>query len=170
MFVQKFKCPRRRGPPVFIILAWSLTTNYNLTNYGGTIMNTQNEQIAFDEEMGCFMGMNSCEQYWPALYVCEILGFTDVEQAMAELDPDEKAYQTIESDSGEIQEPEWFVSDSGLINLLMLSKEPVAKTFKRWVSHDLMPGELRPFMMIHEDRTTIKKDLEDLGILPCWAF
>ena len=54
------------------------------------------------------------------------------------LDEDEKALHTVQTPGGRQQMA--FISEPGLYSLVLRSRKPEAKAFKRWVTHDILPS------------------------------
>lgn len=70
--------------------------------------------------------------------VCECLELTDVSKTISLLDDDEKGTNSIRTPGGEQQM--LVVSEPGLYSLILRSRKPEAKVFKRWVTHDVIPA------------------------------
>lgn len=68
--------------------------------------------------------------------VCRVLG-TQVRDANRTLEDDEKGVDTIHTPGGDQQVS--IVSESGLYSLILRSRKPEAKRFKRWVTHEVLP-------------------------------
>lgn len=78
------------------------------------------------------------EPWFVAKDVCDALGLSNSRQALARLDDDEKG--VISNDTlGGVQQMAT-VSEAGLYGLVLSSKKPEAKAFKRWVTHDVLPS------------------------------
>ena len=77
------------------------------------------------------------EPWWIAKDVCSILSISDTTQACERLDDDEKLVRTLYV-SGQNREI-WTVNESGLYTLILRSNKPEAKTFKRWITHEVIP-------------------------------
>ncbi len=81
------------------------------------------------------------ELWWPAASVCEALGLGNVGQALTRLDADEKKIINLD-----VLRPGpkgvWSVNESGLYHLILTSRKPEAKAFRRWLTHEVLP-ELR---------------------------
>jgi anti-repressor protein len=78
------------------------------------------------------------EPWWIAADVCKILTIRNGPDAVSKLDPDEKS--TIEiSDSGNLNSIRVIVSESGLYTLIMRSNKPEARTFRKWVTSEVLP-------------------------------
>jgi anti-repressor protein len=74
---------------------------------------------------------------WIAKDVCEILEIGNVTDALKRLDEDERNLVSIEGASNGL--PVNAVTESGLYSLILGSKKPEAKPFKRWVTHEVLP-------------------------------
>ncbi len=75
--------------------------------------------------------------------VCNALGLSNVGQALAALDEDEKS-SIIISDGTPGNPNKAIVSEPGFYKLVMRSRKPEAKAFQRWVTHEVLP-ELRRY-------------------------
>jgi len=84
--------------------------------------------------------MHNDEPWFIAADVCDALGLSQVTRAMSRLDADEggllevphpqNANKTIEVNA---------VNEYGLYQLVLCSKKPEAKAFKRWITHEVIP-------------------------------
>lgn len=79
--------------------------------------------------------------------VCEVLGIVKVSNTVALLDDDERGAHTVGTPSGPQQMN--IVSESGLYSLILRSRKPEAKRFKRWVTHDVLPSIRRTGQYVH---------------------
>ena len=70
--------------------------------------------------------------------VCKILALANPRSSMALLDPDEKGVHTVDTPSGEQEMT--VVSEAGLYSLILRSRKAEAKTFKRGVTHEVLPS------------------------------
>ena len=70
--------------------------------------------------------------------VCDVLGIGNVTDAMCRLDEDEREFDSIETLGGKQQLA--FVTEAGLYSLVLGSRKPDAREFKRWVTHDILPS------------------------------
>ncbi len=70
--------------------------------------------------------------------VCRILGIGDTSRALERLDSDEKGTSSIRTPGG-LQEM-LCVNESGLYTLILGSRKPEARAFKRWVTHQVLPS------------------------------
>jgi prophage antirepressor-like protein len=70
---------------------------------------------------------------------CKLLDINNPAQAAARLDSDEK--DTIILNDGIRGNPNTIIiNESGLYSLVLGSRKPEAKTFKRWVTHEVLPA------------------------------
>lgn len=71
--------------------------------------------------------------------VAEILGYQNGSKALADhVDEEDKLYNDSLSSLG--QRGGWLINESGLYNLILSSKMPNAKKFKRWVTAEVLPA------------------------------
>jgi prophage antirepressor-like protein len=75
--------------------------------------------------------------WWVAKDVCEVLDLGQVSRAISRLDDDEKGVTTITTLGGNQQMA--VVNESGLYSLIMTSRKPEAKAFKKWVTSEVLP-------------------------------
>lgn len=79
------------------------------------------------------------EPYFVGKDVAEILGYADPNKAIAmHVDEDDKLNDKTASSLG--QRGGWFINESGLYSLILSSKLPAAKRFKRWVTSEVLPA------------------------------
>ena len=78
------------------------------------------------------------EPWFVAADVCRALGLGNSSQAIAKLDDDEKSGIIISDPHGREQVTR-FISESGLYALVLSSRKPEAKAFKRWITHEVIP-------------------------------
>lgn len=78
------------------------------------------------------------EPWFVAADVCAILELPETHKAVARLDDDEKDRNPIPTPGG-IQEMS-VVSECGFYSLVLGSRKPKAKRFKRWVTHEVLPS------------------------------
>lgn len=71
--------------------------------------------------------------------VAEILGYTNPSKALADhVDEEDKLNNESLSSLG--QRGGWLINESGLYSLVLSSKLPTAKQFKRWVTSEVLPA------------------------------
>jgi len=78
------------------------------------------------------------EPWFVAADVCAILGQPNVAQVVSRLDDDEKGIHTVDTLGGAQQASA--VSESGLYSLVLTSRKPEAKRFKKWVTAEVLPS------------------------------
>lgn len=78
------------------------------------------------------------EVYFIASDVCKVLELSNVGQALARLDEDEKSY-IILNDVSTGTPKLTIISESGLYSLVLSSRKPEAKAFKKWVTSEVLP-------------------------------
>lgn len=83
--------------------------------------------------------MQDGEPWWVAADVCAVLGLDDTHQALRGLDDDER--NTTRIVSGKRGNPNRaIVNEPGLYSLILHSRRPEAKAFKRWITHEVIPS------------------------------
>jgi hypothetical protein len=78
------------------------------------------------------------EPWFVAADVCQVLGIGNPRQAMTRLDEDEKGVISTDTPGG--LQPVATVNEPGLYTLVLGSRKPEAKRFKRWVTHEVLPA------------------------------
>lgn len=78
------------------------------------------------------------EPWFVAKDVCECLELTNTSQTLSYLDDDEKGITTNDTPGG--QQEMSIVSEAGLYSLILRSRKPEAKAFKRWITHEVLPA------------------------------
>lgn len=73
-----------------------------------------------------------------AVDVCKALDINNARQAISRLDDDEK--NTVILNDGIGNPNKNAVNEYGLYNLVLSSRKPEAKAFKRWITHDVIPA------------------------------
>lgn len=71
--------------------------------------------------------------------ICQVLGIANHKDALGRLDEDERCGVGITDPIGRAQEAT-FVSESGLYSLVMQSRKPEAKAFRKWVTSEVLPS------------------------------
>ena len=77
------------------------------------------------------------EPWFVAADVCHALDIGNPSDALNRLDDDERTLVSIEGASNGL--PVNAVNEPGLYTLILGSRKPEAKAFKRWVTHDILP-------------------------------
>lgn len=83
--------------------------------------------------------MIDAEPWWVAADVCTVLEIGNPSQAVSYLDEDERSSTLISSEGGQSR-PANIISEPGLYSLILRSRKPQAKAFKRWITHEVIPS------------------------------
>ena len=76
-----------------------------------------------------------------AVDVCRALEIGNPSQALTRLDNDEKKTTLISNESAATGKSQMaFVNEPGVYTLVLGSRKPEAKTFKRWIAHEVIPS------------------------------
>ncbi|WP_223837368.1 BRO-N domain-containing protein [Bacillus swezeyi] len=78
------------------------------------------------------------EPWFVAKDVCDVLGITDARKSVNLLDEDERNSVPVTDSLGRNQET-LIINEPGLYSLILRSRKPEAKQFKRWVTHEVIP-------------------------------
>jgi len=70
--------------------------------------------------------------------VCDVLGIIKVDRVVAGLDDDEKDTHSVSTLGG--NQNMMIVTEPGLYSLILRSRKPEAKAFKRWIVHEVLPS------------------------------
>ncbi|NIJ45039.1 prophage antirepressor-like protein [Wenyingzhuangia heitensis] len=81
------------------------------------------------------------EPWFVAKDVCDVLEIQNNRQAIRELDNDEKLMYKLYT-SGQNRKT-WLISQSGLYALILRSNKPQAKTFRKWITSEVIPSLLK---------------------------
>ena len=80
------------------------------------------------------------EPWWVLKDICDVLELSNPSMIADRLDEDEKAKVEPKQYLGSrSNEPATVISESGLYNVILLSRKPEAKKFKRWITHEVLP-------------------------------
>lgn len=94
-------------------------------------------QVFNNEELGKVRTVAKGEDVWfVAKDVCEVLEIKNTTQAVQKLDEDEVTMFNIGGLSGNTN----IINESGLYSLIMTSRKPQAKAFKKWVTSEVLPS------------------------------
>lgn len=106
------------------------------------------------------------EFWFMAADVARALDIRNPSQALTRLDEDEVALISNEGSEVEVN----YVSESGLYSLILGSRKPQAKPFKRWVTHDLLPTLRRTgFYSLREEVVTANAIARAYGVKTVWV-
>lgn len=98
-------------------------------------MNTEIQTFNFNNASLRALTDENGEPWFVAKDVCDILGHSNASMALDRLDDDERAKFNL-GRQGEAN----IVNEAGLYALVLGSRKPEARTFKRWVTHEVLPS------------------------------
>lgn len=78
------------------------------------------------------------EPWFVAADVCTVLGIINGRDALSSLDDDERGVATTDTPGGPQQVS--IVNESGLYSLILRSRKPEARAFKRWITREVIPS------------------------------
>jgi len=78
------------------------------------------------------------EPWWVAKDVAMVLEYPAAKDAVRLLDEDEKGAHKLPTPGGE--QNMIVITESGLYTLIIRSNKPEAKTFRRWITHEVLPS------------------------------
>jgi prophage antirepressor-like protein len=78
------------------------------------------------------------EPWFVAKDVCEVLEISKHRDAVSRLDDDERGSVLVDTPGG--KQEMVAVNEYGIYSLVMTSRKPEAKKFKRWVTHEVLPA------------------------------
>lgn len=108
--------------------------------------------------------MNEAGEPWfIAADVCAVLGLDNVTKALLRVDDDDKTLISIQGRTpteGIIGRQVNIISESGFYSLVLSSRKPVAKPFKRWVTHEVLPSIRKTGFYVDRQRqlTTLSQE------------
>ena len=76
--------------------------------------------------------------WFVAADVCRVLGYANPPQVVSRLDSDEKDILNVDTLGG--AQNSIIISESGLYSLVLTSRKPEAKAFKRWITGTVLPS------------------------------
>ena len=107
------------------------------------------------------------EPWFVASDVCNALDIGNPSQAISRLDDDEKVTLTTnEGHSGKLGGAQMLnvISEAGLYSLILKSRKPEAKAFKRWITHEVLPSIRKN--AVYATPEFLRKTISD----PQWAM
>lgn len=78
------------------------------------------------------------EPWFTAVDVCSALDIVNTARALDRLDDDEKGIHTMNTPGG--NQDLSIINESGLYSLILTSRKPEAKKFKKWVTSEVLPA------------------------------
>lgn len=79
------------------------------------------------------------QPWFVARDVMIVLGLTNPTETVRGLDDDEFSTTEVVDSAGRRQPNTYIVNEPGLYSLILRSRKPEAKTFKRWITHEVIP-------------------------------
>lgn len=76
--------------------------------------------------------------WFVAADVCAVLEHSDTSKAVSRLDDDERGTNIVRTPSGD--QRMLIINESGLYSLILTSRKPSAKRFKKWVTSEVLPS------------------------------
>lgn len=70
--------------------------------------------------------------------LCDVLGLANPRTSLGLIDDDEKGVHTMDTLGGAQQMA--YVTEAGMYSLVLRSRKPEAKAFKRWLTHEVLPA------------------------------
>lgn len=125
--------------------------------------NENEAQTFVSEKFGSVRVMTiNGEPWFVAADVCKALDIGNPTQALSRLDEDEQALISIEglsrgNDKGNI------INEPGLYTLVLGSRKPEAKEFKRWVTHEVIPTIRKTGGYIADPNQMVMSYFEDVS-------
>lgn len=96
-------------------------------------------QVFNNEEFGQVRTVVQGEDVWfVAKDVCDVLGINKQRDAYSRLDEDERGSVLVDTLGG--QQNMNAINESGLYSLILRSRKPQAKRFKKWVTSEVLPS------------------------------
>lgn len=77
------------------------------------------------------------EPWFVALKICNALDIANARDAVSRLDDDERGVAIADTPGGAQRVA--IISEAGLYSLILTSRKPEAKAFKRWITHEVLP-------------------------------
>ncbi len=103
------------------------------------LMENENYMIFEDQRFGQQRSILIADEPWfVAVDVCRALELENTARSLSRLDDDEKGVHSVNTLGG-VQRMS-VVSESGLYSLILGSRKPEAKAFKRWITHEVIPS------------------------------
>jgi len=96
-------------------------------------------QVFNNDELGQVRTVTIGEEAWfVAKDVCDVLSIGNITKTISRLDEDEFTTSKVTDSTGRNQDT-FVVNESGLYSIIMTSRKPQAKVFKKWVTSEVLP-------------------------------
>ena len=101
-----------------------------------------NDMVVFENAEFCSIEVVLIEgkEWFVAKSITDFLGFADAGQVSRYLDDDEKTTLLIQHDGSNYKSKQVLISESGLYSLILRSRKPEAKKFKKWITSEVLPS------------------------------
>ncbi|QWG87400.1 phage antirepressor [Bacillus mycoides] len=97
-------------------------------------------QVFNSEEFGQVRTVVKGKDVWfVAKDVCDVLEIVNATRSLSRLDEDELHSMKVADSLGRLQETN-IINESGLYSIIMTSRKPQAKAFKKWVTSEVLPS------------------------------
>nr|DAG28406.1 MAG TPA: hypothetical protein [Caudoviricetes sp.] len=93
--------------------------------------------FTYQQKLNVRTVMKDGEPWFVATDVCRALEISNTAMALSRLDDDEKGVSLIDTLGG--KQDLTTINEPGLYKLVLGSRKPEAKEFKRWVTHEVLP-------------------------------
>jgi len=110
--------------------------------------------------------MRDGDPWFVAADVCNALDVKDTSMACSRLDDDERGTSIVGTPSG--QQEMTIINESGLYSLILTSRKPEAKKFKKWVTSEVLPSIRKTGHYVDKPTATAPEIPEQLGDLGSW--
>lgn len=149
--------------------------NSNAIVADGNVQDRTAQVFQFKQQQDVRAVMIDGEPWFYAIDVCSAVSLSDTNKALLGLDDDEKREHEQYSGSG--RKP-LLINESGLYSLILRSRKPEAKAFKKWVTAEVLPAIRKHGMYLHAPamRPSLTKDhwreidRQMHRMLTSWAF
>lgn len=122
-------------------------------------------QFTFENQQVRIVQNENGEPLFIASDVCKAVDIVNVSQALSRLDDDEKDDIILNDTIGRPQKMS-VVTESGLYSLILSSRKPETKAFKRWITHDVLPSIRQTGgYSIPQDLTPLEKSRHLINIM-----
>jgi prophage antirepressor-like protein len=106
---------------------------------GATVRGTKSSVVPFSfDGLSVRVVLRQREPWWVLADVCRVLEIGNPSDAARRLDDDERGVDTVETPSAPQQMV--IINESGLYSLILTSRKPAAKRFKKWVTSEVLPS------------------------------
>lgn len=109
------------------------------SNYGDNQdrQNSVSKIFRFENQEVRFVGTAE-DPWWVAADICAVLEISNNRDAVSRLDDDEKGVVITDTLGG--QQELVTINESGLYSLILTSRKPQAKKFKKWITSEVLPA------------------------------